>query len=87
MNELDDPIIAAIHKHIDELAAMCNERIRPWERDSVRRAQDLFRDLARPYIDYMCEYIATRPKFAFPVPWCNRVECLVPVGDTENYLD
>ena len=87
MNDLDDPIIAAIHKRIDELAAMCNARIRPWERDSVRRAQNLFRDLARPYIDYMCEDLATRQKFAFPIAWCNSTDDLVPVGDVDDHLD
>lgn len=87
MNDLDDPIIAALHKHINDIAEMCNERIKPWEPDAAWRAQNLFRELANPYINYMSEYVATRPKFAFPVPWCNSVECLVPVGDIENYLN
>lgn len=87
MNELDDPIIAELHKHINGIAEMCNAHIKPWEPDSAWRAQNLFRELARPAIDYMCEYIATRPKFSFPVAWCNSVEDLVPVGDTEDYLN
>lgn len=87
MNDLDDPIIADLRKHINDIAEMCNSHIKPWMPDSAWRAQNLFRELAKPYIDYMCQYIATRPKFSFPVPWCNSVECLVPVGDTENYLD
>ena len=87
MNDLDDPIIASLHKHINAIAEMCNERIKPWEPDAGPRAVRFFNELAKPYVDYMCEYIATRPKFSFPVPWCNSVECLVPVGDTENYLD
>ena len=87
MNDLDDPIIASLHKHINDIAEMCNERIRPWEPDAGPRAVRLFNELAKPYIDYMCEYIATRPKFSFPVPWCNSVEDLVPVGETEDYLD
>lgn len=87
MNDLDDPIIAALHKHISALAEMCNERIKPWEPESVWHAQNLFRELAQPYINAMREYVATRPKFSFPVAWCNSVEDLVPVGYTENYLD
>lgn len=87
MNELDDPIIAAFHKRINAIAEMCNVRIKSWEPESVWRAQNLFRDLAKPYIDAMCEYVATRPKFSFPVAWCNSVEDLVPVGETENYLN
>ena len=87
MNDLDDPIIAALHKHINDIAEMCDSRVKPWIPDSAWRAQNLFRELAEPYIDYMARYLATRPKSAFQVPWCNRVEDLVPVGDTEDYLD
>jgi hypothetical protein len=87
MNDLDDPIIAALHRSINALSDMCNAHIKPWEPDSVWRAQNLFRELARPYIDAMCDYLATRPKSAFPVPWCNSVEDLVPVEYTEDYLD
>lgn len=87
MNDLDDPIIAALHKHINALAEMCNERIKPGEPELVWHAQNLFRELAQPYIDAMCEYVALRPKFAFTVAWCNSSEDLVPVGDTEDDLD
>ena len=83
MNDLDDPIIVAIHKHINDLADMCNEQIKTGKPDSVWRAQNLFRELAKPYIDAMCDYMSVRPKFSFPVAWCNSVEDLVPV----NYLD
>lgn len=84
---MNDPVLDELRKHINDIAEMCNERIRPWEPDAGPRAVRLFNELAAPYINYMCEYLATRPKFAFPVPWCNAVEDLVPVGDTENYLD
>lgn len=84
---MNDPIIASLHKRINELAAMCNERIRPWEPDAAWRAQRLFQELAKPYIDYMCEYVASRPKFAFTVAWCNISESLVPVGDVDDHLD
>lgn len=68
MNDLDDPIIASLHKHINAIAEMCNERIKPWEPDAAWRAQRLFQELAEPYIDRMCEYVATRPKAAFQIP-------------------
>jgi len=87
MNDLDDPIIDALLKHINAIAEMCNERIRPWEPDAGTRAVRLFNELAKPYIDAMCEYIVTRPKFSFPVPWCNSLNDLVPVDETDNYLE
>lgn len=87
MNDLDDPIIAALHKRINEIAAMCNEHIKPWVPDSAWRAQRLFQELARPAINAMCEYVATRPKSAFSVAWCNSTDDLVPVGDVDDYLD
>lgn len=87
MEILDDPIIAALHKHINGIAEMCNAHIKPGVPDSAYRAQRLFLELSRPYIDYLCEYVATRPKFAFPVAWCNSTDDLVPVGDVDDYLD
>lgn len=87
MNDLDDPIIARLMEHINAIADMCNEQIKPWEPDAGPRAVRLFNELAKPYIDYMCEYVAARPKFAFIVPWCNGIEDMVPVGETENYLN
>ena len=68
MNDLDDPIIASLHKHINAIAEMCNERIKPWEQDAGPRAVRLFNELAAPYINRMCEYVATRPKAAFQIP-------------------
>lgn len=87
MNDLDDPIIARLMEHINGIAEMCNEHIKPWEPDAGPRAVRLFNELAKPYIDAMSEYVATRAKVAFTVAWCNSVEDLVPVGYTENYLD
>lgn len=84
---ISDPILDVLHKHINGIAEMCNERIKSWEPDAGPRAVRLFNELAKPYIDAMCEYIATRPKFSFPVAWCNSTEDMVPVGYTENYLD
>lgn len=84
---MNDPIVQELHKHINDIAEMCNAHIKPWEPDSAWRAQNLFRELSKPYIDCMCEYMATRPKSAFHVPWCNSVEDLVPVGYIENYLN
>lgn len=87
MNDLDDPIIAALHKHINAIAEMCNAHVKPWIPDSAWRAQRLFQQMAEPYIRAMCEYVALRPKFSFPVAWCNSTEDLVPVGDVDDYLD
>lgn len=84
---VNDPVLNAINKHIDAIAGICNERIKPWEPDAGPRAVRLFNELAKPYIDAMSEYVATRAKVAFTVAWCNSVEDLVPVGYTENYLD
>lgn len=84
---MSDPVLDELHKHINAIADMCNANIKPWEPNSGVRAVRLFNEIARPYIDYMCEYVATRPKFAFPVPWCNRVEGLVPFEESEDYLD
>lgn len=84
---MNDPILDRICKHINGIAEMCNAHIKPWEPDAGPRAVRLFNELAKPYVDYMCEYLATRPKFSFPVAWCNSVEDLVPVGDVNDYLD
>lgn len=84
---MNDQILDRLREHINQIAEMCNSRIRPWERDSAWRAHRLFLELSRPYIEYMCEYVASRPKFAFPVAWCNATEDLVPVEDVDDYLD
>lgn len=83
---MNDPVLDELRKHINSLAEMCNANIKPWEPNAAYRAHCLFREMAKPYIDVMCEYMASRPKFSFPVPWCNRVEGLVPVGDAEDFL-
>jgi hypothetical protein len=88
MNDLDDPLIVSLHQHINAIADMCNAHVKPWEPDSWIRSVRLFNELAKPYIDAMRrEYMATRPKSSFPVAWCNSLEDLVPVGETDNYLD
>lgn len=84
---MNDPIFDRLCKHINDIAEMCNAHVKPWMPDSACRAQRLFQQLAEPYIKEMCEYVASRPKSYFPVPWCNSVENLVPVGETEDYLD
>ena len=84
---VNDPVIEALLKHINAIAEICHAHIKSWEPDSWIRSVRLFNELSKPYIDAMCEYVATRTKFAFPVAWCNSVEDLVPVGETENYLD
>lgn len=83
---MSDPVIDCLGEHINALADMCNSHVKPWEPDSAYRAHNLFLEMAKPYIDVMCEYMATRTKFAFPIPWCNRVEGLIPVGDPEDFL-
>lgn len=84
---MNDPILDRLCKHINAIAEMCNSHINPWIPDSAWRAQRLFQELADPAIAEMCEYVATRPKFSFPVAWCNSSEDLVPVGDVNDYLD
>lgn len=84
---MNDPIIDRLCKHINDIAEMCNANIKPWQPDAGVRAVRLFNELAKPYVDYMAEYLATRSKFSFPVPWCNSLEDLVPVGDVDDHLD
>ena len=73
---ISDPVLDALHEHINDIADMCNANIKPWEPDAGPRAVRLFNELAKPYIDAMCEYA-----------WCNCSEDLVPVGDINDYLD
>lgn len=80
---MNDPVIDKLQKHINAIAEMCNERIRPWEPDAEPRAVRLFNELAKPYINYMREYITNRPKTPFPIAWCNRVESLVPFEESD----
>lgn len=84
---MNDPILDRLCKHINAIADMCNANIKPWQPDAGVRAVRLFNELAQPYIDAMCEYVATRPKSAFSVAWCNSTDDLVPVGDVDDYLD
>lgn len=65
---LIDPVIDELRKHINAIADMCNANIKPWEPNAAYRAHKLFQEMAKPYIDCMCEYMATRPKFAFQIP-------------------
>lgn len=84
---MSDPIIQELHKHINAIAEMCNERIKPWEQDAGPKAVRLCNEIAKPYIEALNNCIATRPKFVFPVPWCNALEDLVQLGYAEIYLD
>lgn len=65
---LSDPIIQNTLKAIKAIEELVNRGIKPWEPDAAYRAQCLFRSLAKPYIDIMCDYLATRPKAAFQIP-------------------
>lgn len=86
MNDLDDPIIDVLRKHINALADMCNANIKPWEPNAAYRAHKLFQEMVKPYIDALCDYMTSIQKSPFPVAWCNRVEGLVPVGVPEDFL-
>lgn len=65
---LNDPIIQESLRAIKNIEKMVNEGIKPWEPNAAYRPQRLFRSLAQPYIDTMCDYLATRPKSAFQIP-------------------
>lgn len=84
---ISDWVLDALHKRINAIADMCNEQIRPWEPDSGPRAVRRCNEIAKPYIEALNNYIATRPKSALPVPWCNALEDLVQFGYIEFYLD
>lgn len=86
MSDLDDPIIATLHQHINAIADMCEANIRPWEPDAGVRAVRLVNALEKPYIHALWDYMASRPK-SFPGPWCNGLGDLVPDENTDNYLD
>ena len=38
---VNDPVIDKLQKHINAIAEMCNERIRPWEPDITAISQKL----------------------------------------------
>lgn len=65
---LNDPIIQKSLEAIKNIEEMVNRGIKPWEPNAAYRAHCLFRKLARPYIEVMCDYLATRPKSAFQIP-------------------
>ena len=65
---LSDPIIQETLRAIKAIEERVNEGIKPWEPDAAYRAQCLFRSLAQPYIDTLCDYMATRPKSSFQIP-------------------
>lgn len=65
---LSDPIIQNTLKAIKAIEELVNRGIKPWEPDAAYRAQCLFRELARPYIEVILDYMATRPKSAFQIP-------------------
>lgn len=65
---LSDPIIQEALRAIENIEKFVNEGIKPWEPDAAYRAQCLFRSLAKPYIDTICDYMSSRPKAAFQIP-------------------
>lgn len=65
---LSDPIIQETLRAIKAIEERVNEGIKPNEPNAAYRAQCLFRSLAQPYIDALCDYMATRPKAAFQIP-------------------
>lgn len=64
----NDPIIQKSLECIKNIEEFCNGRIKPWEPDAAYRAHCLFRELAKPYIDTMCDYLAVSPMSTFRVP-------------------
>lgn len=64
---LSDPIIQEALRSIKAIEESCNGRINPREPNAAYRAQCLFRELANPYIDAMCDYMATRPTSTFRI--------------------
>lgn len=65
---INDPIIQESLRAIKAIEELVNNGIKPWEPDAAYRAHCLFRSLAKPYIDIMCDYLASRPKAAFQIP-------------------
>lgn len=66
--QMSDPIIQEALRAINRIGEFCNQSITPSEPDGARRAVLLFRSLAKPYIDTITDYIASRPKAAFSIP-------------------
>lgn len=65
---INDPIISEALRAIKAIEERVNDGIKPWEPDAAHRAHCLFRSLAKPYIDIMCDYLSSRPKSAFQIP-------------------
>lgn len=65
---MNDPIIQEALRAIKNIEEMVNKGIKPWEPNAAYRATCLFRSLTKPYIDTICDYMATRPKSAFQIP-------------------
>lgn len=65
---INDPIIQESLRAIKAIEELVNNGIKPWEPNAAYRAHCLFRSLAKPYIDIMCDYLASRPKAAFQIP-------------------
>lgn len=76
---INDPIISDTLRAIKNIEEFVNEGIKPWEPDAAYRAHCLFMSLAKPYIDIMCDYLATRPKAAFQIPVFNYSGQLFPI--------
>ena len=76
---INDPIIQEALRSINAIEEMVNRGIKPWEPNAAYRAHCLFRELARPYIEVMCDYLATRPKAAFQIPVFNYSGQLFPI--------
>ena len=82
---LSDPIIQETLRAIKAIEERVNEDIKPWEPDAAYRAQCLFRSLAQPYIDTMCDYLASRPKSAFQIPVFQYSEKLCPIMQVPDW--
>ena len=65
---INDPIIQETLRAIKAIEERVNEGIKPYEPNAAYRAQCLFRSLTKPYIDTLCDYIASRPKSSFQIP-------------------
>ena len=64
---INDPIIQETLRAIKNIEELVNNGIKPWEPNAAYRAHCLFRSLAKPYIDIMCDCLASRPKAAFQI--------------------
>lgn len=81
---MNDPIIQEALRAIKNIEEMVNKGIKPWEPNAAYRATCLFRELARPYIETISEYMATRPKSSFQIPVFNYSGRLFPIKDVPD---